>query len=415
MELHLLSKSQWRRFEFDGDALREITPPATFRKAGPAELGEADGLVFSRSGDGPSFDLQVTGPGGERLIVTDTHLTRTNFCHLPSLDAVMMVDGDPGTSTSRAFPVIGLADIRERLAQGGGTCDIRELNHFRLQAAVNLIDPESPNLTFRPVEGSPEIVIYWNTPMANPPVAGICVVEWYRYKVGDALRPATRRVSKPIDLENFWVHEVLAGRRPNGDLLLSAIGIGRKRRDFLLELRVLAAEAGTESLREVMRGSPAIHRPTQVSLRHNASILALAPVSDGMIGVFETPTRSTRLLHIPFDQKKFDVRELDKPCPIQAIVSFAQAPPAPTLEVEPDEEEAAPGLHHVGPEGAALDAGVFPADGEITARVYIVGDGAGADLRHWLSQTPGAGDVAYTLHVTAARAVQIRFAVDHFE
>ncbi len=413
MEIHLLSKSQWRRFDFDGDALHEITPALTHREPGPAELGVADGMFFSQHGDGPSFDLHVRGPDDTRLVITDTHLTRTNFCHIPSLDAVMFVDGDPGTSTSRAFPVVGLADIRERLLEGG-TCNIRQINHFRLQAAVNLIDPESPNLKFAAVEGSPEIICYWNTPMANPPVAGICVVEWYRYKPGDSLRAATRRVTKPTELENLWVHNLLAGRRANGDLLLSAVGIGRKRRDFLLEIRVISAEAGTESLREVMRTAPAIHRPDGVALRHNASILALAPVSDGLLGVFEAPNRSTRLLHVAFDQRNVAVSELPKPCPIKAIRSFAEPPPPPATEEPDGGQDAAKGLHPVSGE-TAFDAGLFPADGEVSARVYVVGDGVGAELRHWLSQAPGTGSVPYTLHVTAARPVQIRFEVDHFE
>lgn len=414
MEVHFLTKGHWRRFDFADGALRDLGSPIPVRAEVPGELGEADGLVFAQEGDGPSFDLCVQDQAGQRLVVTGTHLTRTNFCHVPVLDAVMFVDGDPGTSTSRAFPAFALDAIRARLGDGGDV-DARALNHFRVQAAVNGIDPESPNLRFCAVAGSPEFVLYWNTPMANPPSAGISVVEWYRYQPGESLRAATRRISKPSQLDNFWVHEVLAGRRANGDLVLGAVGIGRKRRDFLLEVRVYVVEGGADALCSVMRGEPVIHRINGVSLRHNASVLALAAVPDGLIGVFEAPNRSTRLLHIAFDAHGYEVRELDKPCPIQAIRSFAEPPLLPEPEAEVEAEEHDSELVSVGPGEVAIAAGEFPARAEVVARVYVVGDGAGAKVHHWLSQAPGEGEVPYTLHVSAARAVQVRYDVDHFE
>lgn len=408
MELHFLTQSIWRRFDYDGDGLREVGLPVPERTSGATEIGEADGLFFSLAGDGPSYDLLVRDLSGHSLLITDTHLTRTSFCHLPALDAVLFVDGDRGTSTSRAFPVVALADIRERLSEGGSV-DIRSLNHFRLQAAVNGIDPDGPNLRFCAVEGSPEFVIYWNTPMANPARAGVVVVEWFQYTAGDPLRPATRRVSKPMDLENFWVHDVLAGRRSNGELLLTAVGIGRKRRDFVLELRVATASGGGGSLREVMRSPAAVHRLNAVPLRHNASVLALASVDDGLLGVFEAPNRSTRLLHVTYDATQLRIRELEPPCPIEAIRSFAEPQPDPEPEVV---EVADDGFVTVTSDGVALDAGVYPADARLTARVVVVGDGAGADLRWWLAQSAGQGEVGYTLHVTASRAVQIRYDLD---
>ena len=424
--------SWWVHARVDGEVVRlaldeaaaELGPPA-----GPGseallgevegdDLGTADELVLSVAGDGPSYDLRVRDrAGGAELRVTGMDLTMRSFCHLPDLDAVVLIEGDRATDVSRNLLLVPLAPLREALVAGKGEVEASRLDYGRVRAAPNRIDLEEGTLHMRPLPSTTEMVAFRNVPRANPTQSELHVVDFPYYTAGEPAEGVTSQVSRPLELSGLWTYEVMGGRAADGRLCAFAVGVGRRRQAFYLAVHTLWADRAGSSLR-LATTTEAFeeHLLDGVELRHNASVLALAPLPEarGFLAALEDPMRREHLYRVDVDPEGVRATEIEVDSVPSALRITAEDPGAEAEEVSTSElpaEGGDSGVVTVSPEGLGLAIGRFDAQATPEVRAYVLGDGAGAVLTWWLSHDEGDGAVDYVLHLRAAREVRVRYRV----
>ncbi len=423
--VHGLVGGEARRFPLDEEDARlgEAAGPGDERLIVDGEteaLGRAGALGLSLAGDGPSFDLRVTDVvDGARLTVEGTDLTMPCSCHAPDLDAVVLVEGDPGTTISRNLLLLPLEQLRGALAAGKGPLALGRLDCCRIRGATNGIDLESGPLGVCGLAGTPGLVAFTNTPRATPPLGRLHLVDLPGYEAGGRAEGLVPLVSPVLERNNLWIVDVVGGRGDDGVLRVVAVGVARRQRDFVLGVHVLIAPPEADSLRQASTEQRFGEHPLpDIELRHTGSLLAVAALPNrcGCLLVTEDPYRRRHLLRLDVGDGTPEVREIEVDGVPDALLVSADPPPEPEPEEVAEEEapaaEASEGLVAVGPGGCRLPLGAFPADAGPRVDVYVVGEGAGAGLGWWVSQRPGDGVVDYALHLEAARDLQVRVVVE---
>lgn len=422
VELTVGGERRAMALEQDGVALMETPGGASGDDAATPSgaLGVAQEMAFYQDGAGPSYDLRVQG---ERcaVMVTGLHVTATTFSHLPNMDAVAVVTGDAGVDISRRITLLALAPLREALSAGEQTLSADEIDLYNIQGAVNGIDLSAPGLKIWPLGEGPELGVAWNVPRANPSQACLRIVHVHDYQPAAPLARLGTWISAEIVFEEFWLIDLLADDDDAGLMQLTALGVGRDRRDFVLTLHTLRAADLETTLHATCRE----HRfkaqtLTRLKLRDNTGIKAhaLLPDSRGLLVAIETPTRKRQLHRIDGLAGAAKHRPVEGPAKCRALRVLTDSPPAPSgiddpAEDERDAADASPeGEVMVNPGGdTQVSLGAHPADAEVWAQVYIIGEGRGAALQWWIAQQEGTGDVPYTLHFDAARPVKARYIV----
>jgi hypothetical protein len=419
----------WLDALVDGESVRfplaedgaELGPPAgeglefLYEPSSTTHLGAAGDLRFSMHGEGPSYDLAVedTASGG-RLVVTGADLTMQAFCHQAELDAIVVVDGDRGTRISRNLLLVPLGQFRDALAKGSAKIDVVNLDFARVRGAPNGIELEAGPLTLRGLDGCPDPLAYLNTPRAQPPLAVLTIMDFMGY---DGETPATGiavAVDGAVELPDFWLSEVVGGRLADGRMQLLAVGVVRRRREFLLALRTLTTPDAGTSLRQAQADlglEP--HMLEEVELRDSSGVRALTPLPDGrgFLALTEDPLRRWHLFRVDVGPSGATASEIAMdPVPADIRVTAEELLPRSAGDdgAGQDPEASAEGLVTVPADGCRIPLGAFPATGGPNVRVYLVGDGAGADLVWWVSQDSGDGDVQYAVHLRASREVRVR-------
>ncbi len=394
------------------EAGARVTP---FAPPSASELGHASGLSFALSGDGPSFDLRVRDiKTGAALTVTATHLTSKIFGHLPNLDAAVVVSGDAGTALSRRMMIVNLGPLRAALAAGRTTMTDGELDYATIQGMVNGIDLDIPSVRVWPMADTREVIVTWNVPRSNPPEACLKAFDFYGYTAGNRLSGSPQSPSKQIKLSDFWLHRCEAARDKAGLLRLAVVGVGRRRRDFCLAVHSMAINLSSTAVYRALSEIPFTQRLVEeVKLRDNDGLKAIAalPQGLGLLLAVEDPLRRKAVVRVDFDENSAaaTAAPVEMPFPRELWIDDVAPPAAEPTPEDLDGEGLDEGRVAVRPGGTRVSLGAHAADSEVWAQVYILGDGEGAGLRWWLSQSGDKGEVDFTLHLDADREVQVRY------
>ncbi len=415
----------WLHAVVDGESTRFPLSEDTLDVGGPAGAGlefyedsdhdwMAGGLGLSLHGDGPSFDLAVVDPAtGSRLIVTDIDITMRTLCYIDVLDSVVVVEGDAGTTLSRNLLLVPLRELREHLAAGKGTVAATDLDLERVRGASSGIDLAIPGWSFVSPARTRELCGFANVPRVQPPVGQLLLVDFRGVQPGGYRTGVVPLIHGGIPLEGLWIADAVAGHLDDERLRTIVVGAVRKRREFLLGLRVITASSPDESLYIAKRDTGVVaHELANIELRDASAIKAVAmlPGARGCMVVTQDPYRGMHLYRIEVDEGGANATEIQldgTPSDIRIVEeSGAEAAGADEGSVDSNDK-----LVTVSPNGCSVALGQLAAEAWINVMVSIVGDGDGADLRWWLSQGEGEGDVDYTLHLSAARTVRVRHSV----
>jgi len=405
--LHALCDGDSIRFPLDGGALGTPAGPGLpFDALGDDEIGRADDLVFSLAGDGPSFDLAVRD-GDSTVTLTGADLTQRAFCHAPALDLVVVVEGDPGTTISRNLLLVPLAPVRDALASGKAERPLSLLDPGRIRGAQNGLDLESTEVSIRALAGHGELLVFANRPRAQPSVADLQVFALPGFVVGAGLAGTPVSAGPRVELSGFWLCDIVGGRLPDGRVRAVALGVARKRRDFVLEVRTLTTDEPEGSLLLASReGGPTAHVQADVELRDSSGVKALAALPDaaGALLLAEDPLRRRHLLRVDVDDTGVVVRELElDPMPWDLRVTAEDVTPAATAG--DDGEEPDDDLVRVDAAGRRVPLGALGADAWPEVSVVAVDAPDDAGLRWWVGEEGGE----YALHLSADRPVQVRW------
>ncbi|MDX9719306.1 MAG: hypothetical protein RBU37_01065 [Myxococcota bacterium] len=448
--IHTRLRSQARTFVLAGKSLQQVESAAhpDLLPRQESLLGRAGDLVFYQTGSSPSFDLEIVR-GEQSLRLINVQMTRKLFAWLPALDAIAILSGDLGTSVSRRVRLFALAPIREALDAGHTQFDADDLDSTSIIGVQLGVELDQDGLLLVPVSNSPELLLAWNVPRADPAEANVVAVR-FPYAEGVRLSMARPESSSVFKIERFWMISAHAGLREDGTRRLSMIGVIRRGTNFHLAVRVLDS-AATNLATALREGTPQEQSFLDVHLR-NAGALerALAfPDHAGYVFTIETPMRKRQLMRLELSGDKFEVQQLEvepvpvllaiEPEPMEALSpqrSELVAPAASAMVVASNPvPPVSPGPAQLGvptsgsvavPEntsmavrertmvlleapGCSVSLGHHPADAAIWPKVYVIGDGSWADLRWWVSQSSGDGAlVAYTLHLQCSRSLLIR-------
>ncbi len=418
------------------DALQPSdTPDAAAPGLPKGALGQANGLLMTKDGDGPSYDLKVQR-GDAHLIVENLHITANLFAHLPNLGAVAVVTGDPGTSTSRRIILLPLGALMEALDAGQTRLDSQHLDHTRLLGATNGIDLDQATLSIVPVADSPEFVCMWNVSQGRATTGHFKLVWLNNHQPGIKLAHLNMTVSTTHTFEGLWLSRFEASRRTDGCLQVTFSGVARRRQDFCPSIRRLTAQSPEASLWESMSEQPfEACLMDKVKLRDNSGVKAFAldPEGGGALLTYEDIFRKRHLVYVGL-KEPLTITPMKGPNKanalwIEAAQDNAKLAAAPTPPPQSTEGAAAPAgaLLHAPTQrqpfkegqpitiphgGIDVELGKHPRDSDLWAQVYVMGDGRGANLQWWISQQEGDADkVSYTLHACAAREVTVRLVV----
>lgn len=442
-----------RRYLLDTDAqsLVEVTrQPSPRPVESQHSLGRCGELEVELCGTQAPWGLQLT-LGHRRLVIEDLHVTSHSFGHLPWLDAMAVVTGDPGSGVPRRVTLLALEPLRRALEEGRDRLQGNTLDQCSVHGAVNGIDVERPELRIWPVEGSPELICSWNIPGAQPACACLKVVELPDFQAGASLSMQRLQASPEIRLERFWLTHLFNTRDDQERLRFLLAGVGRRRRDFCLALRSLALPDPEMSLYKAAREMEwTQHQLDALLLRDSSGIQAatVLPGGTGLVLTTESPLRKLDLLHLHLSGNHLRADPLQGPTQASRLWIEREAPPAappkpeahaPAVATAPEATTApaAPVAHapeaaasvvaapvaaapvrveagevKVNPGGAAVPLGSWPRGALLLVQPSVVGDGRWVRLAWWLSHEPSQEEQwAYTLHLEAAREVQVRYQV----
>lgn len=407
-------RGEIKHFDLDREAfaLRERTStfPIPDGLDSTNYLGDAAELSFALSGEGPSFDLAVSGPDG-RATVTGVDVTQRTFCYHPEMDAIWVVDGDRGTSVSRGIVMVPLEQVREAV-RVGGSIPFETLDSRRVVGAPAGIDLDMPGFGIFPVRNESSVGIYWNTPKANPAQGWFVAISYPFWSAGEAVNTTVAQTTRSTSLNGLWIISMTGARLDEGDLMVSALGVGRKRRDFYVELHRLVGEGQSMTLqRALVEGSFTSHQ-TDRRIRHNASLDPAVALSTGtdFLAVLETSDRSKKTVHIAITPGDFALNDVacdGNPTKLWAIETPKDQGAGETSEADTGDDD----LVEVGPSGTQVSIGEYDAAGYVWAQVYVVGDGADARLEWWISHEEAEGEVEFMLNLRAHHNVRVRYVV----
>lgn len=396
-------------YDFDGQnlVLEELAAP---QPLSDEHLGCAGDLTFETIGDDCHFDLRVRR-GDQSLSISNVFLTRRIFAFLPEFDAVVIFNGASDSRVSRRIVLITLTQLREALDTHQTHLDLDVMDSGRIIAASHGLDLSVDNLRIVPVIGSPEFILARNRPMASPAVAELQLVHFPFYRAATPIAHCNVTLSQTLEVNHIWMNELVAGPTDDG-LGVTVIGVVRKRNDFSMGLATLAQTVMDSPLTTVARTLTFDLVPLPIELRNTGSVesVLVYPDGQGCLVAVEDPQRKRQLFRIRLPKGDTQPIELS-PLPRLASIEPRTAP-RPRREHPAAAPSEPTGAHVVAQDGIAIALGLHPLNAPPWPKVYVVGDGVGANLRIWLSRGEESdGHALFTLHARSDKRVEIEVLV----